>query len=331
MSSINITPDNNFKISMRANNITSNFGDNFTIDASGTSSLLINTNGFSRARFNNLGLVLEASGNTITTRQNSNLILDASNSNINFRVNGVNETTISSIGLIMNSGAIITTDQNTNLILDASNSNINFRRNGVQYATMDTSFNFTNLPTCSAAPSTSTQLVNKTYVDSSCCTGVYSSFLQSSAGTIVINANSFTYLFQTAISQSGIYLVLVNLRIYYASTDLNYYTCLLAANNTANSSAGEITTSGSSTRRLMIAEKLGSSGSGFSNITFTGTWIIDAPTGFSYPGNIGVKVNASGTGGGSSLSNDPNGWNSIKIIRLGSTSTSGTTFYILGG
>ena len=31
MSSINITPNNNYKISMRANNITSNFGDNFTL------------------------------------------------------------------------------------------------------------------------------------------------------------------------------------------------------------------------------------------------------------------------------------------------------------
>ena len=165
MSSINITPNNDYKISMRANNITSNFGDNFTIDASGSSSFLINTNGFSRARFNNLGLVLEPSGNTITTRQGSNLILDASNSNINFRVNGVNEATISSLGLVMSSGSIITTDQSTNLILDASNSNINFRRNGVQYATMDTSFNFTNLPFCSAAPTLSNQLVNKSYVD----------------------------------------------------------------------------------------------------------------------------------------------------------------------
>ena len=51
MSSINITPNNDYKISMRANNITSNFGDNFTIDASGNSNLVINTDSSNVAVF----------------------------------------------------------------------------------------------------------------------------------------------------------------------------------------------------------------------------------------------------------------------------------------
>jgi len=51
MSSINITPNNDYKISMRANNITSNFGDNLVMDASGNSNLVIMTDSSNVAVF----------------------------------------------------------------------------------------------------------------------------------------------------------------------------------------------------------------------------------------------------------------------------------------
>ena len=64
------------------------------------------------------------------------------------------------------SASTIQTKQNQNLTLDASNSLIRLSRNGVVNASFDTSFNFTNLPNCSAAPTLANQLTNKTYVDS---------------------------------------------------------------------------------------------------------------------------------------------------------------------
>lgn len=51
MSNINITPNNNYKISMRVNNITSNFGDDFTLDISGNANLVINTDSSNVAVF----------------------------------------------------------------------------------------------------------------------------------------------------------------------------------------------------------------------------------------------------------------------------------------
>ena len=79
------------------------------------------------------------------------------------------------------SASTIQTKQNQNLTLDASNSLIRLSRNGVVNASFDTSFNFTNLPNCSAAPTLGSQLTNKTYVDS---------FYYSNAATF--NSSSYT-------------------------------------------------------------------------------------------------------------------------------------------
>lgn len=92
---------------------------NVVLSANGSynSSFLINTNGFSRAIFNNLGLVLEPSGNTITTTQNTNLILDASNSYISLKTSGMEKVIISdTTTLFLNS-----VDLSANNLLNVNN------------------------------------------------------------------------------------------------------------------------------------------------------------------------------------------------------------------
>lgn len=118
MSSINITPNNTYKISMRANNITSNFGDNFTIDA--------------------------------------------------------------------------------------SNSLISFRRNAIQYAYMDTSFNFTNLPSCSVVPSLGSQLTNKTYVDSLVSGSSSATFVNQSTNLPTYQVSRFKFSSNKTFTNSSI-------------------------------------------------------------------------------------------------------------------------------
>lgn len=51
MSSINITPNNSYRISMRANNIASNLNDNFTLDACGNANVVVRTNNSNVANF----------------------------------------------------------------------------------------------------------------------------------------------------------------------------------------------------------------------------------------------------------------------------------------
>jgi hypothetical protein len=109
-----------------------NIRNDLTLDASGAYNIVFKTNGISRARFNNLGLLLEPSGNTITTTQNNNLILDASNSNILLNTNGVTRATINNLGFNVNIGKIIT-PTSTNLTIEPSgnlilNSNVGIKK-----------------------------------------------------------------------------------------------------------------------------------------------------------------------------------------------------------
>lgn len=109
---------------------------NVVLSANGSynSSFLINTGGFSRARFNNLGLVLEPSGNTITTTQNINLILDASNSYVSLKTSGTEQVRISdTTSLFLNS-----VDLSANNLLNVND--ISVSRATPQ---IDASYNFT--------------------------------------------------------------------------------------------------------------------------------------------------------------------------------------------
>ena len=149
----NLFADNGRLWSIRALDISGNYGQKIDLNSSGNIS--INTNGTSRAAFTNLGLILSANSK-------------------------------------------ITTIQNQNIILDASNSLISFQRNGIQYALMDTRFNFTNLPFCSATPTLSSQLVNKSYVDNR-----FLVLTLSGSNTILINVNQTTITYNTQIWNTG--------------------------------------------------------------------------------------------------------------------------------
>jgi len=88
----------------------------------------------------------------------------------------------------------IQSNPNQNLQFDISgNSSIIFRKNGTQYASMDTSFNFTNPPTCSGTPTLSNQLVTKNYVDNATNPDLFSNVVTFGNATDT-SANKVYYL-----------------------------------------------------------------------------------------------------------------------------------------
>ena len=218
---------------------------------------------------------------------------------------------------------------NQNLTFDASNSLISFQRNSTQFATFDTSFNFTFLPSCSAGPTSSTQLVNKAYVDASGNvgngTGIYdiSYALTPYPSNPLANTSGFGFINAAIrLPQSGIWQINLQLRIYYASTSTGFIRAFLSTTSTNNTTGiqdvNEIVTTGGASRTIMCTERLGYT-TGYNNLGWSGSWIVLAGTGITYPYFIYPKTFWFALSGTSAyyLITDTNGYTTVSATRIG--------------
>jgi len=164
---------------------------------------------------------------------------------------------------------------NQNLTFDSSNSLISFQKNSTQFATFDTSFNFTNLPSCSAAPTSSTQLVNKNYVDTfnfplNTQTVSYILVVGDNNNRIVMNSGSST----TITVNTGIFSA--NDTVYFVNKGAGTTTITQGAGVTINNASG-----------LSLAQNQ------------SGTLVADSASNFFFFANVGVGYGVA-TGGSSS-------------------------------
>ena len=157
------------------------------------------------------------------------------------------------------------------------------------------------------------------------------------AGTLAVVAELGAVAFTTSgswvslgaisVPQSGIWVVRADLRLRGSGDGF------VKGRLGTTSSGGEIGSNGgggANTAIRMLSEQIEHLGS-FYNIHVAPSWILDCPTGATYPLAIYLHVQASASDGQALNNNDSNGHPTLSCWRVHSTSTSGSTVETIGG
>ena len=140
-------------------------------------------------------------------------------------------------------------------------------------------------------------------------------------------SGSWVSLGAISVPQSGIWVVRADLRLRGSGDGF------VKGRLGTSSSGGEIGSNGgggANTAIRMLSEQIQHLGS-FYNLHVAPSWILDCPTGATYPLAIYMHVQASASDSQALNNNDSNGHPTLSCWRVHSTSTSGSTVETIGG
>ena len=141
------------------------------------------------------------------------------------------------------------------------------------------------------------------------------------------SASTWVNLGDIDIPQSGIWMIRADLRLRGGGSGF------VKGRIGTSSSGGEIGSTGgggANTAIRMLKEQVGHEGS-FYNLHVAPSWIIDCPTGATYPLSIYLHVQASASDSQNLNNNDANGRPTLSAIRVNGTTTTGSTVETIGG
>ena len=276
-------------------------------------------------------VVINESSNDVDFRVESNnnanmLFVDASADKIGVGTNAPDES-IHCTGAIMSTG-VATTAVASSSTLDFTSGNMRLITRGADTSTRG------GLQVISQASNGGSSL-NALAIDTSGNTTLGGTLTQ--AGTLAVvaelgavaftSSGSWVSLGAISVPQSGIWVVRADLRLRGSGDGF------LKARLGTSSSGGEIGSNGgggANTAIRMLTEQIEHLGS-FYNIHIAPSWILDCPTGASYPLAIYIHVQASASDSQALNNNDSNGHPTLSCWRVHSTSTSGSTVETIGG
>ena len=276
-------------------------------------------------------VVINESSNDVDFRVESNgnanmLFVDASADKIGVGTNAPSES-VHSTGAIMSTG-VATTAVASSSTLDFTSGNMRLITRGADTSTRG------GLQVISQASNGGSSL-NALTIDTSGNTTLGGTLTQ--AGTLAVvaelgavaftSAGSWVSLGAISVPQSGIWVVRADLRLRGSGDGF------VKARLGTSSSGGEIGSNGgggANTAIRMLSEQIEHLGS-FYNIHVAPSWILDCPTGATYPLAIYIHVQASASDSQALNNNDSNGHPTLSCWRVHSTSTSGSTVETIGG
>lgn len=148
------------------------------------------------------------------------------------------------------------------------------------------------------------------------------SYVTTNLGAVAFTTTSWTSLGSIAIPGPGIWRVWANLRI-RASGAAEFIKSGLFTS--ATSGTGEILNSGVAQERMLLERLAVTTGQTFFNLLLAPEWIVDMPTGLTYPYNIYIQVQSSVADAQGLNNTDANGIPTFNAVKFAVTATTGTT------
>ena len=139
--------------------------------------------------------------------------------------------------------------------------------------------------------------------------------------------STWVSLGKVAIPQSGIWFVRADIRLRSSGTGF------IKARLGTTSSGGEIGSNGgggANTAIRMLEEQVEHTGS-FFNMHIAPSWILDVPTGLTFPDDVYLHVQSNSSDSQNLNNNDANGHPTLSCFRINGTTTTGTTIETIGG
>jgi len=142
---------------------------------------------------------------------------------------------------------------------------------------------------------------------------------------VPFTTTNWTSLGSISIPSAGIWRVWANLRI-RASGAAEFIKAGLFSSGT--SGTGELLNGASAQERMLVERIAQTSGQGFFNLLIAPEWIVNMPTGQTYPFLIFIQVQSSVADAQGLNNNDGNGIPTFNAVKIAPTATSGTTVSI---
>jgi len=151
------------------------------------------------------------------------------------------------------------------------------------------------------------------------------SYVTANLSAVAFTSTTWVSLGSIVIPSSGIWRVWANLRI-RASGAAEFIKCGLFSSGT--SGTGELLNSGVAQERMLVERIAQTSGQSFFNLLCAPEWIVNMPTGQTYPYTIYIQVQSSAADAQGLNNTDANGIPTFNAVRIAPTATSGTTVNI---
>ena len=151
------------------------------------------------------------------------------------------------------------------------------------------------------------------------------SYVTVNLSAVAFTSTSWVSLGSIVIPSSGIWRVWANLRI-RASGAAEFIKCGLF--NSGTSGTGELLNSGTAQERMLVERIAQTTGQSFFNLLCAPEWIVNMPTGQTYPYTIYIQVQSSAADAQGLNNTDANGIPTFNAVRIAPTATSGTTVNI---
>jgi hypothetical protein len=154
------------------------------------------------------------------------------------------------------------------------------------------------------------------------------SYVTVNLAAVGFTTTSWTSLGSIVIPSAGIWRVWANLRIRVSGTSAQteFVKCSLFSSGT--SGTGELLNSGVAQERMLLEKIATISGQSFINLLCSPEWIVNMPTGQTYPYTIYLQIQSSVADAQGLNNNDANGVPTFNAVRIAPTATSGTTVNI---
>jgi hypothetical protein len=154
------------------------------------------------------------------------------------------------------------------------------------------------------------------------------SYVTANLSAVGFTTANWTSLGSIQIPSAGIWRVWANLRIRVSGTSAQteYVKCSLFSSGT--SGTGELLNSGVAQERMLLEKIAAISGQSFINLLCAPEWIVNMPTGQSYPYTIYLQIQSSVADAQGLNNNDANGVPTFNAYKIAPTATSGTTVNI---